>query len=106
VRARKVVEEHLSEPDFSVVKFSRELGVSHPHLLRKLKALTGLTPQAFIRTHRLQRAAKFLEDGYGNVTEVAYAVGLLSLSTFAKRFREQYGVLPSEYPPQRVDDDA
>jgi signal transduction histidine kinase/ligand-binding sensor domain-containing protein/DNA-binding response OmpR family regulator len=100
-RAREIIEQHLDDPEFSVTGFARELGVSVTLLQRKLKALTDLTPLAFIRTHRLQRAAQFLESGYGNVTEVAYAVGLQSLSTFAKRFREQYGVLPSEYPPDR-----
>ena len=96
-RAREVVEAHLDDSDFSVELFSREMGLSRAHLLRKLRSLTNMTPRDFIRTHRLQRAAQLLAGGYGNVTEISYAVGIMSLSTFAKRFKEQYGVSPSDY---------
>lgn len=99
-RAREVVENHLDDADFSVELFGREMGLSRSHLLRKLKALTGQSSQEFIRSHRLQRAAQYLTAGYGNVTEVAYAVGFQSLSNFSKRFRGQYGVNPSEYIAQ------
>jgi signal transduction histidine kinase/ligand-binding sensor domain-containing protein/DNA-binding response OmpR family regulator len=97
-RCREIVDEHLDDDSFSVEAFAREVALSRAQLHRKLKALTDLAPRDFLRTQRLQRAARLLGGRYGNVTEVAYAVGFKSLSHFARSFREQFGVPPSEYP--------
>ena len=97
-RCREVVEEHLDDEDFSVDVFAREVGLSRAQLHRKLKALVDVAPRDFLRGQRLLRAAHLLRGRYGNVTEVAYAVGFKSLSHFARSFREQFGVSPSEYP--------
>ncbi|MBD3222161.1 response regulator, partial [bacterium] len=96
-RAREAVEKHLDDEDLQIEDLCREVGLSRSQFHRKLKALTGQSATAFVRAHRLQRAADLLADGYGNVTEVAYAVGFQGLSYFARCFREQYGVSPSEY---------
>ncbi len=93
----KVVEQHLADSGFDGEMFSREMGMSRVHLHRKLKALTDLSPGELIRTFRLQRAARLLEQQHGNISEVAYAVGFNSLAYFAKCFKEQYGRTPSEY---------
>jgi signal transduction histidine kinase/ligand-binding sensor domain-containing protein/DNA-binding response OmpR family regulator len=100
-RAMAVVEEHISEADFDVETFGRKVGMSRKHLHRKLKALTDQAPSEFIRTLRLQRAARLLEKNAGNVTEVAYEVGFNSISHFAKAFKEQFGVLPSEHAKEQ-----
>jgi AraC-like DNA-binding protein len=96
-RACEIIDAHIDDAQFSVEQLAQEIGMSKAQLLRKVRAVTGAAPRDLIRSHRLQRAAHLLASGYGNVTEVAYAVGMESLSTFAKRFREQYGVAPSEY---------
>ncbi|QMU26707.1 hybrid sensor histidine kinase/response regulator transcription factor [Adhaeribacter radiodurans] len=93
----RVVEERLSDSEFSVDEFSREIGLSRVHLHRKLKALTGQSPSDFIRMMRLKQAAQLLEARAGNIAEIAYQVGFNNLSYFSKCFREQFGVLPNEY---------
>ena len=77
--------------------------MSRMQLNRKLHALTGRSTHEFIRNLRLQRAAKLLRSHWGNVTEVAFEIGFSSLSSFARAFREQYGVAPSEYGAHPVD---
>ena len=96
-RAIDIVEEHMSDSEFNVDKFSREIGMSRVHLNRKLRALTDQSPRGFIRTLRLWRAASLLRQKFGNVTEVAFEVGFDNLSYFAQCFRKQFGKLPSEY---------
>jgi len=96
-KAVQVVEEHLSDFDFTVEEFGQEMAVSRVQLHRKFKALTALSASELIRTIRLEHAADLLRKGSGNVTEVAYEVGFNNLSWFARCFQERYNVPPSEY---------
>jgi DNA-binding response OmpR family regulator len=97
-RARKVVGDNLSNPDFDIEEFSRQMHMSRVQLHRKLVGLFNLSASAFIRASRLNAAARLLEAKTGNVAQVAYEVGFNNLSYFSKCFREQFGCLPSEYP--------
>lgn len=96
-KAIKIVEENIGEPDFSVEKFSRELGMSRVHLYKKLLALTGKSPIEFIRHIRLQRAAQLLEKSQLSVSEIAYQVGFNNPKYFSKYFKDQFKILPSAY---------
>lgn len=96
-KAIKIVEENIGEPDFSVEKFSRELGMSRVHLYKKLLSLTGKTPIEFIRHIRLQRAAQLLEKSQLSVSEIAYQVGFNNPKYFSKYFKDQFKILPSAY---------
>jgi AraC-like DNA-binding protein len=95
--ALQVVEENLSNTEFTVEDMQRELGMSRMQLHRKLKALTDQSASEFVRDIRLQRAAQLLEDPGKQVAEVAYEVGFNHLSYFAKCFKEKYSVAPSSY---------
>ncbi|MDH3252525.1 MAG: ATP-binding protein, partial [Ignavibacteria bacterium] len=97
-----VVQEQMSEPGFSTTTLAQGVCMSRMQLNRKLHALTGRSPHDFIRNLRLQRAAKLLDAHWGNVAEIAFEVGFNSLSHFSKAFREEYGVLPSEYGAQHA----
>lgn len=96
-KALAVTEANLTNADFDVALFSRELGLSRTQLHRKLTALTDQSPNEFIRAIRLQRAADLLRQQQGNVAEVAYQVGFSSANYFTKCFRDVYGQTPTEY---------
>ena len=96
-RTLRVVEEHLSNSEFSVEQLQKEVGMSRMQLHRKLKALIGQSASEFIRKIRLQRATQLLKQPGIQVADVAYDVGFTHLSYFAKCFKEQYGVAPSAY---------
>jgi len=94
---QKVINENLSDPEFSVDRLSRKLYMSHATLYRKIHALTGETPTDFIRSCRLKRGAELLKSSYGNVGDVAFEVGFSSTSYFIKCFKERFHRLPSSY---------
>ncbi|NNE68795.1 MAG: helix-turn-helix domain-containing protein [Rhodothermales bacterium] len=100
-RAQEGVEANLSNPNFGVRELSAEMGLSARQLQRRLRETTGQSPNSFIRSIRLQQAARQLEQGSEPVSQVAYAVGFNSLSYFAKCFREHFGRNPSEFTARR-----
>ncbi|HET6540938.1 MAG TPA: ATP-binding protein, partial [Chryseolinea sp.] len=94
---RALILSRLSDAQLSVESLAEEVALSRSQLLRKITALTGMSVNELIRTFRLQKAAQLLEQHWGPVTQVAYEVGFANLSYFSKVFKEQYGVLPSDY---------
>jgi DNA-binding response OmpR family regulator len=96
-RAIDTVERHLPDFEFDVDLFAQKMAASKRQLLRKLKAVAGCTPKAFIRTLRLKRAAQLLKESSMTVSEITYAVGFCDLKHFRTLFKEQFGVLPVDY---------
>ncbi len=99
-RAIDVVEKHIGDPNFDVFIFAQELAVSRASLFAKLKKTSSMTPNTFIKTIRLKRAAQILKQGSGNVSEVAYAVGFKDPKYFARCFANQFAIPPSQYNSQ------
>ncbi len=96
-KAVSLVEQHIEDTQLSVEFLSRELAMSRVHLYKKLFSLTGKSPIEFIRLIRMQRAAQLLLKSRLNVAEVAYRVGYNNAKYFAKHFKAEFGILPSEY---------
>ncbi len=96
-RAKALLEEFSADPAFGVFELAEELGLSRRQLLRRLNDLLGYGPADFIREFRLKRAAQLLEKKTGNISEIAYAVGFKNAAHFTARFRESFGVPPSDY---------
>lgn len=96
-RVREVVEAHLGDPNFTVSWLAEEVGLSRRQLHRRLKEATSLSPTGYLRMMRLERAAQLLEQQAGPVSQIAYAVGFNDAEYFSKRFRQAFGVVPSEY---------
>ena len=96
-KAKSLIEKNISEPEFSIENFAREMALSRVQLHRKLRALVGQSSTKFIRTIKLNRAAELLKNKSGTVSEIAYDVGFNTLPYFTKCFREQFGVNPSKF---------
>jgi signal transduction histidine kinase/ligand-binding sensor domain-containing protein/DNA-binding response OmpR family regulator len=96
-KAIKVVEEHMSDTEFSVESLGAAIGLSRGHLYKKLMAITGKGPAEFIRTIRLKRGRQLLEKSQLQIAEIAYEVGFNSPKRFTKNFRDEFGISPSEY---------
>lgn len=96
-RAIEYVEKNIDRSELSVEELSHELGMSRVHLYKKLTSITGKTPVEFIRVLRLKRAAQLLRESQLNVSEIAYTVGFNNPKYFSKYFKEEFGILPSEY---------
>ncbi len=96
-KATQVVIEHLEEADFDVEHLEQAMDMSKMQLYRKLKMLTSLAGNEFIRSIRLQQARLLLEKGSLNVSEVAYQVGFNDPAYFTRAFKKQYGHSPKTF---------
>jgi signal transduction histidine kinase/DNA-binding response OmpR family regulator len=93
----KIVEQNITTEDFSIEDLQNEIGMSRMQLHRKLKALTSQSTGDFIRSIKLKRAAQILRQPGMQIAEAAYLSGFNHTSYFAKCFKAQFGLLPSEY---------
>lgn len=93
----KLIMDNIGNASFSVQQMEEHLAMSRSSFNRKVKALLDTTPNDYLRSKRIAIAAKMLEQGNLQISEVCYAVGFNSPSYFSKCFKEVYGKLPLEY---------
>ena len=93
----EVINNNLSNTNFSVEFLSDNLSISKSVLNKKLSALTGETPAELIKRIRLCKAAKLIEHNTGNISEIALEVGFNNPAYFAECFKKQFGISPSQY---------
>lgn len=92
-----ITHEHLSDSSFGIEQLSREIGISSVYLNKKISALTGKTSSEYVRSIRIKRGAALLAKTQLSISEIAYEVGYTDPKYFSKYFKEEYGMLPSEY---------
>ena len=93
-QVRLAIEERMGDETFTVPALADAIGYERTRLYRRLKDVSGATPEALIREFRLERASQLLTARAGSVSEIAYAVGFKSVTHFCKVFRDKYGVTP------------
>ena len=96
-RATQFVEQHINDSAYTVEQLSRDLCMERTGLYRRLTAILDKSPQMFIRSIRLRRAAQLLASGGMTVSEVSDATGFSSPSYFTKCFQKEFGCRPTEY---------
>ena len=96
-RATTVINQYLSHPDFEIETFAMEMAVSRSQLYRRFNAITGKGPSDFVRRIRMVRAARLIEQKFGNITEVALEVGYNNVAHFSKCFKSHFGMSPSRF---------
>jgi len=92
-----LIEDNINNHDLNIDLLIQELNASRVQVFRKIKALTGYTPNQLIRNIRLKRAAQMLDKKSFTVSEVLFHCGFNSPSYFSACFRELYGCTPKEY---------
>ncbi|MFA0964704.1 two-component regulator propeller domain-containing protein [Roseivirga sp. BDSF3-8] len=96
-RVMKVIEQHISDPNFTVNELCKAVGMSRMKLYRKLKANISMSANELIRHVRLQRAAQLIKEKQHSISEITYIVGFTDLQYFRNSFKKHFGVNPSDY---------
>jgi signal transduction histidine kinase/ligand-binding sensor domain-containing protein/DNA-binding response OmpR family regulator len=91
------IEQNITNYNLSVKELSEQMNMSRVSLYKKVLMLTGKAPVEFIRFIRLKKAIQLLESSQMSISQVSYEVGFNTPNYFTKMFKEEYGMLPSEY---------
>jgi transcriptional regulator GlxA family with amidase domain len=88
---------YLADSRLNVEFAAGKMNLSERQFHRRLKQLTGLTPNQYLQEIRLQLAKKMLVEGrFATVKEVVFAVGFQDLRYFSELFEKHFGIKPSE----------
>lgn len=87
----------LENIDFGVNELAKLMNMSTPILYKKVKSVTGLSVNDFIKGIRLKKAAELLETKLYTIYQVSYIVGFSDSRYFSKEFKKFFGKLPSEW---------
>jgi len=96
-RFTREVEASLLTESADVESLSAALCMSPSTLYRKIKGLTGISPNELIRNIKLDKAAALLKTTDLTIAEIAYQCGMGSPVYFRTVFKERFGKTPSEF---------
>ena len=94
---KQVVQNRISDASLQIEEVADDLHMSERTLQRKLKALTGKSPQQLIQSYRLHQAAEFLKSSEDTMSRIGYRCGFSNHSYFAKKFKAQFNLSPNAY---------
>lgn len=92
-----IIEENISNPEFGVPVLAAEVGMSQPVLYKKIRAVSDMSVNDFIKSIRFRKAAKLLSERQYSVVDIAYMVGFNDRKYFSKEFKKYFDKNPSEY---------
>lgn len=93
----KWIEEHIADTDLGVDKMAEGLKIGRTVLFKRVKGITGKTPNDYIRTKRMEYAQSLLADDSLTIQQVAIKVGIEDAYYFSKVFKSVTGMSPSQY---------
>lgn len=95
-KMNKLIEKNISG-DVDVNMLAENLAMSTSTLYRKMKALTGISTNEYIRKYKMQYAERLLLGGKYTISEISFMVGMNSVAYFRRCFKAEFGEIPSEY---------
>ena len=97
-RLQLVMEKQMDNAEFTIDDFAAQMKLGRTMFYRKVRGVTGYSPNEYMRIMRMKKAAEYLSSGENlTVAEVSYRVGLNDPFYFSKCFKQQFGVSPSAY---------
>ena len=91
------INKNMSDINLSIDDIASDMCMSRSNLFRKIKQITGIGPNEYMRLARLKRAAELLQERRHSIADICMLVGFNSPSYFSSCFKKQYGCLPKDY---------
>lgn len=97
----QIIEENLEMEKMDIAFIADKMCMSHSTLYRKIKGLTDMSANEFIRKVKMHKGVELLMSGQYTISEIAYMIGFSSVAYFRQCFKDQYGMSPSDYVKQK-----
>ncbi len=97
MRVIEAVYDGMPRGDFSVETVASQVNMSVSTFRRRLLAVSGKLPKAYIQAIQMERAIQLLDDPEQPVAEVAQLCGFSETSNFSHTFKRIYGCTPTQY---------
>ena len=96
-RLNDIINAHLSEPPIGINELSEMMQISRSSLFRKMKALTGVSPNEYVIIYKLNKSVELLREDRLTISEISYSLGFSSPSHFSNTFKNRFGVSPRNF---------
>ncbi len=96
-RCIMTIQECFSDPEFNISQLADRTNLSLPYLSTVFKQVTGQTISSYLSQQRLLRAQELLQDISIPIKDVCTGCGYEDPHYFARSFKKQTGMTPSEY---------
>lgn len=96
--AKDMLDKHIEDIDFNIIAFAHLMGMGKTSFGKKMKRLTGLTPNNYVISYKLNKAVEIMrENPHVNINEISYMLNFSSPSYFTKQFKEHFGQTPTAF---------
>lgn len=97
LRCREIIDDNLTNEDFSVDFLADKLAMSHSSLYKKIKAMTGMSLIEFINEYKIYKAVQMFKEGAVSVDKVSYRCGFNDVKNFREMFKRKMKMTPKQY---------
>lgn len=101
-RLNELLEVHLNDEQYGVMEMCKDMGFSKTNLYKKIRALTGSTPNQLLADFRFSKVEEMMMTGNYTLSEIAYNTGFSSNAAFSRKFHAVYGISPSEFMKKNI----
>lgn len=95
-QVKEFVLRNVDNENLTIDDIAANLCMSRTAFFNKWKSLTGEAPKFFIYRIRMEKARELLESGKCSVNVVPEMIGLKNLKNFRHKYKEYFGITPSE----------
>ncbi len=96
-RITKIIEDNLEMEKMDIAFIADKMCMSHSTLYRKIKGVTDMSANEFIRKVKMKNGVRLLLSERYSISEISYMTGFSSVAYFRQCFKNEFGVAPSEY---------
>ena len=92
-----IIEENLCMEKMDVAFIADKMCMSHSTLYRKIKGLTEMTVNEYVRKIKMKKGMELINEGKYSLAEISDLTGFSSVAYFRQCFKDEYGMAPTEY---------